>query len=138
MKRQLVLTLAILFIFVLLSCETGTPPELVLSFSIDYFTPTGFGVRVDYTLTNDGESDLDNCKIQIGIDTNDDEDYDEPGDYAYWTDGVDLTEGETYTIDDVEIVIIGTADDVFVVAAGFDNPANSKSSPGRTIIYYDK
>jgi len=39
MKRQLVLTLAIVFIFVLFSCETdlGTPPALVLSFSIDFW-----------------------------------------------------------------------------------------------------
>ncbi len=140
MKKQLVLILTVVFIFVLFSCETGTPPELVLSFSIDGWVNTPpFGVQVDYTLTNDGEDNLENCKIQIGIDTSNDgtENYDELGDYTYWTDGVDLTEGETYTIDDVEIFIIGTAYNVTVLAAGFDNPPVAKSSPGRTIIYYD-
>ncbi len=134
MKKQLVLTLAIVFIFVLFSCETGTPPELVLRFSIDEWAPAGLGVQVDYTLTNDGEDDLENCKILIGIDTDDDD----VEDYTHWTKGVDLTEGETYTIDDVEIFIIGTAYNVTVLAAGFDNPVDPKSSPGRTIIYYDK
>ena len=134
MKRQLVLTLAIVFIFMLFSCETGTPPELVLRFSIDDWENAGLGVQVDYTLTNDGEDDLENCKILIGIDT----DADDVEDYTHWTDGVDLTEGETFTIDNVEIFIIDAADNVFVLAAGFDNPADPKSSPGKTIIYYDK
>ncbi len=138
MKRQLVLTLAIVFIFVLLSCETGTPPELVLSFSLDAWQNAGLGVQVDYTLTNDGEDNLENCKIQIGIDTTNDGDYDDAGDVTYWTDGVDLTEGETFTIDNVEIFFAADAYNVTVLAAGFDNPADPKSSPGRTIIYYDK
>jgi hypothetical protein len=142
MRSQLVLILAIAFIFLLFSCDTnlGTPPALVLTFSIDDWQDTILGVRVDYTLTNDGEADLENCKIQIGIDTSDDgiENYDELGDYKYWTDGVDLKEGETYTVDDVEITILSDAYNVTVLAAGFDNPADSKSSSGRTIIYYDK
>ncbi len=142
MKRQLVLILTIVFIFVLFSCETdlGTPPALVLSFSIDDWEDTFFGGRVDYTLTNDGEDDLKNCKIQIGIDTSNDlkENYDEPDLVTYWTDGVDLTEGETFTIDNVEIFFLATRYNVTVLAAGFDNPGDPKSSPGRTIIYYDK
>ena len=142
MKRQFVLILAIAYIFMLFSCDTnlGTPPLLVLSFSIDDWQDIVLGVRVDYTLTNDGEADLEDCKIQIGIDTSNDsiENYDELGDYTYWTDGVDLNKGETFTVDDVEITIIGDAYNVTVLAAGFDNPPDSKSSPGRTIIYYDK
>jgi len=142
MKRQLELILTIVFIFVLFSCDTnlGTPPGLILSFSLDDWQNTVLGVKVDYTLTNNGDADLENCKIQIGIDTSNDgiENYDELGDYKYWTDGVDLKEGETYTVDDVEITILGDAYNVTVLATGFDNPADSKSSPGRTIIYYDK
>ncbi len=138
MKKQLALIFAIVLVFVLFSCDMGTPPELVLSFSIDYWQDTILGVRVDYTLTNNGEADLENCKIQISIDTNNDGDYDDLGDYKYWTDGVDLNQGETYTVDNAEITILGDAYNVAVLAAGFDNTPNSKSSSGRTIIHYHK
>ena len=142
MKKQLVLILAMVFVFVFSACDTdlGTPPALVLVFSLDDWQNAPIGVEVDYTLTNDGQADLENCKIQIGIDTSDDsvENYDEAGDYTYWTDGVDLREGETYTVDNVGISmsILDDAYNVAVLAAGFDNPPDSKGSSERTIIYY--
>lgn len=140
MKRLSVLISAIVFLFVLFSCDTdlGTPPALVLSFSLDDWQPSALGIQVDYTLTNDGETDLENCKIQLGIDRGNDGEYDQPEDYTYWTEGVDLAEGETFTIDDVEIAIPPTIYYVAVLAAGFDNPADPKGSPGRTVIYYEK
>ena len=139
MKKQLLLILAIVLAFVISSCDTdmGTPPALVLTFSLDGYEDIGLFVQVDYTLTNDGDEDLENCKIQIGIDT---DDPDEIEDYTYWTDGVDLDEGETYSVDDVNIAfsILDDVEDVFVLAAGFDNPPDAKSGSGRTIIYYNK
>ncbi len=67
MKKQLLLILAIVLAFAISSCDTnmGTPPALVLTFSLDAWNPGGSGVLVDYTLTNDGEEDLENCKIQM-------------------------------------------------------------------------
>jgi hypothetical protein len=60
------------------------------------------------------------------------------GDYTYWTDGVDLSEGETYSVDDVEIGVFVIAYNVAVLAAGFDNPEDEKNGSGRTIIYYNE
>ncbi len=136
MKKQLTIILIITFMLVLFfSCDTdvGTPPALVLRFSIDDFDMSGSSVLIDYTITNDGEGDLENCKIQIGIKTDG-----APSDYTLWTDGVNLSEGESHTVIDKNILVSGTAQEVFVIAAGFDDYSKSVTSSERTIIYYDK
>ncbi|MCP5514002.1 MAG: hypothetical protein H7A26_00890 [Spirochaetales bacterium] len=137
MKKLPALILITAFLFALTSCGTdmGTPPDLVLRFSINN-TPEldGSVVKVDYTITNDGEGDLENCKIQIAIDTNNSH-------YTYWTGGVDLPEGRSHSVIDEEIPVSGTTTTivaVYVIAAGFDDYSRSSGSPERTIIYYDK
>lgn len=140
MKKIFILILSALFIFLIVSCDNslGTPPELVLSFTLGDWSNVVSGVEVDYTLKNDGEADLENCKINIGIDTSNDstENYDEIGDYTYWTDGVDLNEGQSHTVNNDFINITGTAYNIRVLAAGFDSTDDSKSASKNTVIYY--
>ncbi len=109
----------------------GTPPALVLKFSVDGFVSDGSGVLVDYTIINDGEGDLENCKIQLAIETT-------TSNYTYWTGGVNLSKGKSHSVDEEHINVGGTTNAVYVIAAGFDDYSKSSTSPGRTIIYYDK
>ena len=135
MKRKILFILVIVVIAVFISCnDMGTPPDLVLSFTINTTDNGDDTYDVNYTLSNDGEDDLENCKIQFGLDTDDpDSDY---NDYKYWTAGVDLAVGESDTTTANIPIGSDTIDGVIVLAAGFDNPPDPESSPGRTIIYY--
>jgi len=134
MKRKILFILVIVVIAVFISCnDMGTPPELVLSFTINTANNAGDTYDVNYTLSNDGEDDLENCKIQFGLDKDNNQVYD---DYKYWTAGVDLAVGESDTTTANIPIGSDTIDGVIVLAAGFDNPPDPESSPGRTIIYY--
>ncbi len=134
MKRKILFILVIVVIAVFISCnDMGTPPELVLSFTINTANKVVDTYDVNYTLSNDGEDDLENCKIQFGLDKDNNQVYD---DYKYWTAGVDLAVGESDTT--TANIPVGS-DNIYgvtVLAAGFDNPPDPESSPGRTIIYY--
>ena len=130
MKKISVYVLSALFVFLILSCENslGTPPELVLSFTIDGVDNTGT-IKISYTLKNEGEEDLENCKIQIDVDNTG------GTDFTYWTDGADINKGKTYSAVDEDTGQSGSAvvDGLTVIAAGFDS---AKSVTGRTVIYY--
>jgi hypothetical protein len=133
MKRKILFILVIVVIAVFISCnDMGTPPDLVLSFTINAKDNGGDTYDVNYTLSNDGDDDLENCKIQFGLDKDDNQVYD---DYKFWTAGVDLAVGESDTTT-ANIPVGSYIYGVTVLAAGFDNPPDPESSPGRTIIYY--
>ena len=136
MNKIAALFVILILVLALVSCDGGSPPELYLSFFIDDWVQAGSTVSVDYTIENGGDTDLENCKIQFGVDTSAD------GTRNYsktqWTDGVDLDEGESDSVNNFDITITGTAVDVYVIASGFDNPTEADKSARTTIIYYDE
>ncbi len=143
MKRKIIFIFVIILITAFFSCtDLGTPPELVLSFTLGAGSgPDVFGwYTINYTLTNDsGEDDLENCKIQVGLDTGD---VGSGYNWSPWTPGVDLAVNESVTTSHDFFVGIGTViDSETVLALGFDNPpdpsGSSSGSPSRTIIYYE-
>ena len=131
MKKYTFYIPAVFVLLLSISCtnEAGTPPELVLSFSnLDCYT-SGSDIVVDYKLTNDGEEDLENCKIQFGINNIGGDTYS----YKYWTNGVDIDEGDSHTESNEDTSFNGTVDDFTIIAAGFDS-ADSKGVVNTTII----
>ena len=126
MKKIFVYVLSALFVFLISSCENslGTPPELVLSFENISYSSVGT-IKISYTLKNEGEEDLENCKIQIKV-------YATP-DFTYWTDGADIKKGQSYSAVDEDTGQSPNATEITVIAAGFDS---AKSVTGRTVIYY--
>ncbi len=115
------------------SC-TDTPPDLYLSFEITSYTDNTTSVSVNYKLTNGGESTLENCKIQFGVDTDTGTGTTYLEANKKWTSGVDLSVGESHT-DSISFPYTGSFGGIDVIASGWDDPEDK--SAARTIIYYD-
>ncbi len=133
MKKQSAIFIILGIVLIMGSC-TNTPPDLYLSFNINTWSQVGAGdpVNINYTLKNGGDTTLENCKIQFGIDTNNSLTWDYTN--TMWTSGVDLSVGESHT-DSISIPTTGTAVTVYVIASGWDDPEDK--SAARTVIYYD-
>ena len=135
MRKYYVMFIISMLVIVLGSCDSGSPPELYLKFFIDDWTGSGSStIYIDYTLENGGESDLENCKIQFGVDTTSDS----TRNYTTtkWTSGVDLSKGESHSVSNFSISAGVAINDVYVIASGWDSPEDKAAGP--TIIYYDE
>ena len=135
MKKYSALFILIILVLLIASCDSGSPPELYLKFFIDdWGTPGASTISVDYTIENAGEEDLENCKIQFGVDTTNDS----TKNYTTtkWTSGVDLDKGESRSVSNFSITAGIAIYDIYVIAAGWDSPEDKAA--GSTIIYYEE
>ena len=129
MKKYTFYILTALVLLLSASCinEIGDPPDLVLNFNIDSCFYESGTLRIEYTITNEGDEDLENCKIEIAV----------ASAYTYWTDGFNLDEGESNT--ETENTSITTAgydiNDLKVISAGFDS-SKSNGVIDTTIIKF--
>jgi len=120
------------FFLGLQSCNL-LPPEIQLAVEItDYNYDMDDTVIIEYTMTNVGDTDLTNCKVQFGID----EVFgDVGGVWIYYDEitdwdpnpGVDLAQGESYSgvLNSLEAYPLDV-DYVGVYAVGFDNPKDEE------------
>jgi hypothetical protein len=115
----------LLSIWIFSGCDL-LPPEISFLPLVDDWGPDpGDGTLwIYYTFTNDGSVDLENCKVQFGIDEAlvvGGVVYDNVTDWVPAA-GVDLAQGETTTgVYDTGLVFAGV-DYVGIYAVGFDNP----------------
>jgi hypothetical protein len=129
MKKMNLAVLAALTLVLLGGLTACDIPDYQLEFyMLDAPTLSGSTASTDIYVENIGWKDLKNTQVRVSV-------FNDVGTrYDTWTDGIDLSVGESHTFNDVTVSYSGTFETMQITAAGWDNEEDPWK--GREVIEY--